>query len=248
MNFSNSFNSFNGFNDFHVFINLHYSHEFKFLVLHYYIQNKTRPDMVFENHIGVLIVNVPSLLDAYRNAILCFYQTLVFDFPIFLQAETRTHIYMDIPLSLQDCFIQEILHALPLNCTIVNMEMSHPMFALRESCMYYMLSKIYARNVAFITNKKDAVEEKEKEAGETEKVVEETEKSNMTRSKKRRLQRKKAKERGKEQDQENEKKAELGQIQAPIHFLHKFNTNFNQLLLVKDFTNHVYLYKVTGVF
>ena len=239
-------------NIFEVYINLHYSHEFKFLVLHYYIQNKTQPNMVFENHIGTLIVNVPSLLDAYRNAILCFYQTLVFDFPIFLQAETRTQIYMDIPLSLQDCFIQEVLYALPLNCTIFNMEMGHPMFALRESCMYYMLSKIYARNAAFITNKKDVVEDlgEMEKTGKSERASESGEYI-MTRSKKRRLQRKKAKERNKEQDQENEKRAtdiQLGQVQEPIHFLHKFNTTFNQLLLVKDFTNHVYLYKVTGVF
>lgn len=235
-------------NFFDVYINLHYSNEFKFLVLHYYIQNKTQPYIVFENHIGVLIVNVPSLLDAYRNAILCFYQTLVFDFPIFLQAETRTQIYMDIPLTLQDCFIQEILHALPSNCTIVNMEMSHPMFALRESCMYYMLSKIYLRNVAFLTNKKDVLEETDetKETGETN-----DNNNKVTKSKRRRLQRKKAKEKRRELDQENEKRMtdiELGKVQEPIHFLHKFNTTFNQLILVKDFTNHVYLYKIKSIF
>jgi hypothetical protein len=284
---------------FDVFVNLHYSYEHKFSIIHYYIRNVTFQGMHSycpENHLGVLIINVPTLIDAYKNAIRCFFETLVIEFPIFLSNTTNVQFFMEFPpcAEIEHQILQGIF--LPVNAMVVHLEKSSPYFALKESYLYYMLSKIYqannkhlkflhenrkdGKNDNFIQNnslgKKDDENDKIKENYENNETntnvdskILDGEKIKMTKSKRRRLQRIRARERAREragerakekgaseQEEEMEQVSEKGQgiyekkeispKNNKNHFLQTYNDIYNQLYLIKDFTNHCYLYKINS--
>jgi hypothetical protein len=297
---------------FDVFVNLHYSYEHKFSIIHYYIRNVTFQSMNLycpENHLGVLIINVPTLIDAYRNAIRCFFETLVIEFPIFLSNTTNVQFFMEFPpcAEIEHQILQGIF--LPVNAMVVHLEKSSPYFALKESYLYYMLSKIYQANNKHLK----FLHEKRKDGNENDKIKENNEnnetcltnsnadserldgeKIKMTKSKRRRLQRIRARQRARERASEKtarerasektareragerareqgaseqareqkEEKEEMEQVSEKgqaiyekkeispknnkNHFLHKYNDIYNQLYLIKDFTNHCYLYKINS--
>ncbi len=128
-----------------VFVHSFYSHEFKFLVINYIVDKTTK--------VSCLFINVFSETDAYQISISTFYEHVVFLLPTINPLNTFFNLYVDIPSTHFNLFIDRLLLYVPSNIIIVQLSKAYDLYLKDDNLMFYILSRIHKQ-----TKKKKAAE------------------------------------------------------------------------------------------